>query len=336
MYYEIRDPEGKILISNIPAGARAFSACRLGRHEGKLSDGTFCRYGRSQNHDGSVFLLVTDGPAFQSKAAFTEKLRMYAQLTDTVREMRAQMLDEFSHDLIELTGKNAYEVYSVLDQVELGAKPTFADQMSYAESAINSKSEDTANALLQILRNSALIKSVVVGLESKYYSRPNLTFKEHLAREVLANVLLPFMRDFDKKGISVVLEQQDAPIHIDYRTFTAALCPIVEDAAKYSLPDTKFFIRVKRSDAVVIIEFDMLSLTISPDEVEKIFTEGYSGRAAVELQIKGKGLGLYMAKRLLGLNNATISCEAAVTPERTRWADGHAYERNIIKVAIAA
>lgn len=54
----------------------------------------------------------------------------------------------------------------------------------------------------------------------------------------------------------------------------------------------------------------MTSLYINQDEETAIFNEGYSGVVAQKLRLAGKGIGMYRARRLIELNNGTLTVEA--------------------------
>ena len=62
----------------------------------------------------------------------------------------------------------------------------------------------------------------------------------------------------------------------------------------------------------------MKSLYIQDGEEQEIFNEGYSGVLAKKTALSGKGIGMYRAKRLIELNNGTITIEPGEFPQNIK------------------
>lgn len=81
----------------------------------------------------------------------------------------------------------------------------------------------------------------------------------------------------------------------------------------------------------MLIEIKMVSILVEPDEVDKIFTEKYSGKWSTRSGLSGYGIGMYYAKKLTELNEGTIK----FIPGSKKFAyDGIPYAENKIKIIL--
>ncbi len=115
-----------------------------------------------------------------------------------------------------------------------------------------------------------------------------------------------FFVDFNKFDVSVNVGDYYNKAKLDFETFQVAIYHIIENAAKYVMPNTHLDISFALNENSHTIVFDMKSFYIPKDEVQKIFIEGYSGNIAKETNRAGNGIGMYRVKQLITLNRATI------------------------------
>ncbi len=104
------------------------------------------------------------------------------------------------------------------------------------------------------------------------------------------------------KRTYIDVEEYYEKVYVDFEALQVAIYHIIENAAKYIEPDTTAYIKFNIEGDVQYVIFEMNSLYIHPDEESEIFNEGYSGLLATQLRKAGKGIGMYRAKRLIGLN----------------------------------
>lgn len=118
----------------------------------------------------------------------------------------------------------------------------------------------------------------------------------------------------------------------DYESVGVALHHLFLNAVKYSMNDTPLHIKFPCEDGIPRIELEMISLPIEQNEIESLYDEGYSGKAARKLSLSGDGSGMGIAKKLLQLNGAKITVVAGL-PEFSRL--GTEYARNKFTVEFA-
>jgi signal transduction histidine kinase len=75
----------------------------------------------------------------------------------------------------------------------------------------------------------------------------------------------------------------------------------------------------------------MISLYISPSEIDRIFIEGYSGESAKIQNLNGDGIGLYMTKRVL----ERISAKILLKQREQHTYNNIIYQRNVFYIEIA-
>lgn len=119
-----------------------------------------------------------------------------------------------------------------------------------------------------------------------------------------------FFNDFNEKDVYIDIEEYYEKVYVDFESVQVAIYHIIENAAKYIAPKTNANITFKIEKHTQYIIFAMTSLYINQDEEFEIFNEGYSGIVAKQLKKAGKGIGMYRAKRLIELNNGTLTVEA--------------------------
>ena len=64
-----------------------------------------------------------------------------------------------------------------------------------------------------------------------------------------------------------------------------------------------------------------------------IFIEGVSGELAKKLDLAGDGIGMYLVKRLLGLNNAKIEVKRNLDPRLAQKQVGVEFENNVFELS---
>ena len=83
---------------------------------------------------------------------------------------------------------------------------------------------------------------------------------------------------------------------------------LVDNAVKYSLPETRIFICARSSRAGPVVDVSNEGLKISVDERTKVFERGFRSPPAEAVVPHGTGLGLWLVRRMLQAHRAEIEC----------------------------
>lgn len=235
------------------------------------------------------------------------------------------------HNLVTLNAHNIQEVYSIIPQEVMQDK-----RSKWKERIVEHVSKDTYEASLafvRIAKNTLKMKTEIDVYNALLSGKPNITIRSHELHRVLMNVLYVFFPDFTDKGVHVSVSESNVKASIDYETFQVAIYHIIENTVKYIKPDSdlKIIIDKCHTSKKVSISLIMNSLQINPDEIEKIFEEGYSGSVAKRSQRAGNGIGLARVKELLGYNGAELRIDAKYDSAKPAILE-HIYQDNIFTI----
>lgn len=84
------------------------------------------------------------------------------------------------------------------------------------------------------------------------------------------------------------------------------LVNLVDNAIKYSLPETSIYVRARHWPDGPSLEITNIGLPIPEEEREKIFQRGYRTRKAHAVIPHGTGFGLWLVRKVVEAHGATI------------------------------
>ena len=143
-----------------------------------------------------------------------------------------------------------------------------------------------------------------------------------------------FYQDFKELDVYVLVEENEKLLKFDFETIRVALYHIIDNTAKYILPNSQLKIRfsenIENNNFSLILE--MISMEIKPKELDDVLREGYSGVYAKQSGKNGDGLGLYIVNRILNLNEAKLIVHINQHPLFTKKIEGINYVRNTFEI----
>ena len=229
------------------------------------------------------------------------------------------------HNLKSLTAKIGQEVFYIAQQDLMINSPR--DMVKYVAKEILENTDDAAKGLIEILKHHAAQKAEYSAFEKLTGKALVGAPERHDVHRVLMNVFYLFFGDFIKKKVKADVERTRLQALIDYESIHVCIYYVVENATKYARPGSPFNVSIAEDGGFVIIRFNMESIEILPEEVDKIFDEGFSGKRAIESRLHGAGIGLYMARAMAQMNGGTLT---AVPGRGT----GAGYARNTFILAL--
>lgn len=208
-----------------------------------------------------------------------------------------------------------------------GIVPDYLSERNVKESIttlsryIVNNAEQTAHGLLEIAKDLYSIKTEFSVYDKLIKGEEVLSMQLFNIRNILMTVVYPFFGDFTKKNIYVDIHPYRDGVLVDFETIQIAFYHIIENMSKYVKPNTKVVISFPKEGSFQRVLFEMISIHIDIDEVDKIFTEGYSGNQAVLSGQNGEGIGLYRAKRLIEMNKGSLEVEAGEDVQKYKGID---------------
>lgn len=284
--------------------------------------GTKRRFGKILTNKSTSFLCCDKTKTtklFKDKIealsyAFPELIQQKEEFIKKVKNGEQMRVKRLVHNLTSLNAHNIQEVYDLVPQELLASD--FTNQLKHIKKQIIDNPELATKMFLRMTKNNIHMKSEFSIFNKMERANPKLEMRKHPIRKVLLNVLHTFFVDLSEKDVYVNVEEFNRSIRIDYETIQVALYHIIENASKYTKPNSKINIKFTDSEEKTSVSFEMLSLHIIEDEKDKIFDEGYSGVNAKKTAKNGEGIGMWRAIQMLNLNNADLKVVRGIDIEK--------------------
>ena len=240
------------------------------------------------------------------------------------------------HNLVTINGQNLQHVHLVIPQSVLETRSKekgTKEKIKALTEIIEEKTEQTARSLLGVAKNSARFKSEINVYNTIINEDKKLNIKKHSIHRVIMNSFYVFFPEFTDSYIKINVHKSNDSVAIDYDSFQVALYHLIDNASKYSKPHSELevaFKKDKNTNKINII-FSMISLKIDLDEADRIFEEGYSGKAAIKIEKQGSGIGMSRIKMLLKKSDSTIAINLKPDEHEENYV-GHIYQRNFFTI----
>ncbi len=331
IYFELVDKNGDLVHSTI----------KNSKYEGLFADcktetckKSNCRQVYKKYNIGSVRILgQADDDALVTAKIANRTADVYSSLLATLLDIKKQQEIQysiFSHNLITTHSRLQDEIASIIPEEKLARALTYNEQVAEVRSAIESDVLGTSESIFEIAKRIIDLQSQITGFKVLSGEiKPNI-FPQNI-KKVLLNIIYPYYEDFRKINVDIKLYIEDAIaagnlLPLDYKLFNIAIHHFLNNALKYSYPDSHIDIRFDVSSKT--LSFDMISLRIEEFELETIFELKVSGTNAKG--IPGDGIGMYMLQKALKLLEANMKIQPDYTFEK--WLEGKAYHRNIFYI----
>mgnify|MGYP003295510470 CR=1 FL=1 len=130
--------------------------------------------------------------------------------------------------------------------------------------------------------------------------------KNSLKQTITEAVSQIVVKAYEKKIELCVEIEQDVEIVHDRKWTVEAIGNVLENAVKYSEPETQIMIRVTDLPNSVLLEIEDEGIGVLEEELHEIFQRFFRGNKAKEVVKEGAGVGLYLTRYILEQQGATI------------------------------
>jgi two-component system, OmpR family, sensor histidine kinase KdpD len=144
-----------------------------------------------------------------------------------------------------------------------------------------------------------------------------------LLSSLLDSVIETLKEQSSAQRFCISLPQQETPVMADRQLMTTVLSQILENAIKYSVPESPISVAIESRDGEVIVRVENQGLVIAPADRERIFERFYRG-SGTDQRPAGTGLGLSIVKRIVEAHRGRV------------WAEGIADRGTAFSVALPA
>jgi len=144
------------------------------------------------------------------------------------------------------------------------------------------------------------------------YKLENSKFEPNIQKMNISNMVYDISKSFEyfliSKNITIVNKIQDnLYINVDQQLIRKAISNVVNNAVKYSKEKEKVIIKLYEKDNNVILEVLNTGAYIDEEKITKVFEPFYRLEKSRNRNTGGSGLGLYIVKKILELNNVDYS-----------------------------
>lgn len=306
---DIRRPNGDLIFSNFtPEDHRQFE-------DAQANSGKSVKVRIIEKKGYKVKFLTRDADLVPSNRLFNKMVRLIENTVDFFVQGLAQLennnarsINLLEHNIATYNALSLQEVEVLIPQSKIAGKE-WDDKIKFVENQLKRNIRTTSEAFLRLAKYSLGTKAELTAYYMLIQKPDAMKFDKHRLYQVLMNSLHHFFPDFDENSIKIQMQFNNLEAIFHYDSVSVALFHILNNAAKYCVPHSSIDISIRAHGNQSKIEFSMLSLRIDDDELKNIFTERYSGKHAVSAKINGRGIGMFVAKELMKLNNGDIEVQ---------------------------
>lgn len=317
MVFSVSDSNGKVVITTFHSACTAciHSASKAGYTRQTCAIKNMeSRIGCVTSKTGSLTLCCDCSEAKTTKL-FKDKLSVFQYCIPSLIKLREESVasiknaehDKYSRIVHNLKTLNAQ---SLLNQYNFISQEVFANNhanlLEVVESEVVARPKDAAIAILQQSKNNEHMKTEFASHEKLSIDNPVLYKNTHVVYKVILNVYHSFAMDFYKKYVKFQIADAEIRATFDYDTVRVAFYHIFSNAIKYVSDHSTVVVNIVELADFVKIEFKMRSLRIYPDEVDRLFEDHFSGKAAISAKLQGTGFGMGLLKKALSVNKGSI------------------------------
>lgn len=180
----------------------------------------------------------------------------------------------------------------------------------FTERIVQNNPKMTAITLLKTMKFSTFVTAEMTVHD--YINSDNIKLDKysHSIHRVIKLSLQPYFLEFVENSIDIKIGDCYEKVLIDYPTISVVLGHLWNNTIKYIYEGSPLEISFSRDGRMLITKIKMYSLKIDKDEIEDIYTEGYSGKWAKMISKDGYGIGMFYIKHLIEMNDGKFSVKA--------------------------
>ncbi len=342
-FYQCISKSGEVLFNNLPIELTE-EIKRQSRSQKIIpitlnNQITDCRIGERISSHGSIYTLTDDKRLVNRFKFFKEVLDQSLIILENLNTCRQSLIeeqsskiDELIHNIVSLNTYSIQSLYALIPQKDL--PENINPQKDFIKKIILEKPNVTVDTLLKLIKNNLAMKIEFSVYERINNPRIRLNRINYSVRMIILSIMQIFSDDFDKKNIEISLDASpisERRIDIDDDALFVSLFYLFENSLKYCCNNTKYVIFFSEDTDTFSVSFKMISVKINEDEIDKLLEYGYRSNNVKQLNIEGKGIGMFRIVKTLEANNAILK----ITPRcstYTKDVGGTIYEANTFTI----
>lgn len=181
---------------------------------------------------------------------------------------------------------------------------------------------DMADMALTEVRKG--VRTVMDILDASNLKRGTVSYKKSVfdMRDIVTNVLDHLKPAAEDKHLSIEAAiAWEVPCKIDgdeEKVRDHVIRNLIDNAVKYT-PAGTIKVEVARKGPVVRFAVEDSGVGITPEDMQRLFTEGGHGKDSIKVNVHSTGYGLYIAKTIVDAHGGKIWAESAGTGKGSRF-----------------
>jgi len=214
------------------------------------------------------------------------------ELLQATEKLQTALLNSISHDLrtplVSITG-----ALSSLREKSMNLNK--ADRQNLIETAYNE-----AMRLNRLVGNLLNMTRLEAGAIQIHYEPCDI-------QDIVGTTLELLKERLDSRKVNVKIPPTLPLVSLDFALFCQALVNLVDNAIKYSPPETPISIEVLKTDIGIEVRVIDEGIGIPPQDLDRVFDKFF--RVSRPEQIHGTGLGLAISKGIIEAHGGSIRAE---------------------------
>lgn len=248
-----------------------------------------------------------------------------------VGKNHSSKVDMLVHNLKTQNAHAIQELYNFVTEEEF--VKNINDSVDIVKDRIESKTRRAAVLFLRLAKINSAMDDEIFIYENliKSVTDYKLSIRTYNIRDVVMLVFHEFMEDYNKKSIYIDVQEYYERVRLDFRTTRFILYHIIGNSSKYTKSSTDIKVLFEEDDNFHIVKLEMISYYLYDDDIDHLYDEGYSGKIAIKKETSGRGLGMYLAQRMMAFNRINL----LIHPGKEKIVSGGVeYAKNVFEILI--
>ncbi|MDD2657250.1 MAG: ATP-binding protein [Candidatus Pacebacteria bacterium] len=332
IYSVIYNRQGELVYDDIPAFLKSICPAQLDVPSGnslKFQRGSQeFRAGKLSSSHFAGILISDSRDYINSSHSFGVALKSMNDVLNLLQDIKLALFKDLIHNISTHHALTAQELAHLISEEELIKASSGTRRIDFIRDSLIGNFQEFGEAFLRILKNQRLLSADIGNLGYLHDLAQPTGLVSHPIHKVIDGIAYLYAADFTEKNVAIRHYKNSDYAPIEFESFSGALIPLFENAAKYTKYDSDFQIKYEVDGDNLIIKFEMVSIPIHSHEAEKIFNPGTSGEEAIRRHKQGKGLGLSHARKLLFLSGASIAVIPGI------FQTGDHYATNVFEIKL--
>lgn len=267
-----------------------FPICRNGKNYGAI--GIFVGEKPIDSFNESIVVSVIGECAIAIDGIINAKERERAAVLAKNEQLRANLLRSISHDLrtpLTSISGNASNLISNGSDIDDATKKQIYEDIY-----------DDSLWLINLVENLLAVTRLEEG-------RMNINLTTELVSDVIAEALKHIHKKSEMQKITVIQQDELLLAKMDARLIVQVLINLLDNAIKYTPPDSQITITAKRSGSMVCISVADNGSGIPDEQKSRVFDMFYTGANKIVDCRRSIGLGLSLCKSILNAHGGEIT-----------------------------